>query len=128
MFFDDEEKTFDIPKPLGPYSPAVRVAGMVYLSGVLPVDKTGELVAGDFEAQATQVFYNLQQMIAMSGAEIDEIVKITFYLTDLSNFDILNKLAAQIFKEPYPARVVVGVASLPKDAMLCAEGTLYVSQ
>lgn len=128
MFFDEDEKGFDVPKPLGPYSPAVRVAGMVYLSGILPVDKDGNLVGEDFEAQATQVFYNLQQVVAMSGAEMDEVVKITFYLTDLSHFEKLNELAQQVLKEPYPARVVLGVAALPKGAQLCTEATLYVSQ
>lgn len=127
MFFDDE-KAFDIPKPLGPYSPAVRVGGMVYLSGQLPVDKTGKLVEGDFAAQAAQVFYNLQQVIAMAGAEVDEIVKITFYLTDLAQFDVLNALTEQFLKDPYPARVVLGVSALPKDAQICADAVLYVSQ
>lgn len=127
MFFDDENG-FDIPKPLGPYSPAVRVAGMVYLSGQLPIDSTGEVVEGDFEAQANQVFYNLQQVVAMSGAEIDEIVKITFYLTDMSNFETVNDLCKQVLKEPFPARVVLGVTALPKGAQLCADAVLYVSQ
>ncbi len=125
---DPDIGNFEVPKPLGPYSPAVRVAGMVYLSGQIPINTDGELEGATFEEQVQKVFYNLQQATAMSGAQIDEIVKMTVYLTDMSNMNTLNQVMADLLEDPYPARVVVGVASLPKNAQICVEATLYVSQ
>ena len=125
---DLDNGNFDVPMPLGPYSPAVRVAGMVYLSGQVPINAKGELVGTTFEEQAQQVFYNLQQAIAMSGAQIDEIVKMTVYLTDIQTIDVVNRIMSELLEDPYPARVVLGVASLPKNAQICVEATLYVSQ
>jgi reactive intermediate/imine deaminase len=107
----------DAPKAIGPYSQAVRAGDTVYCSGQIPLDPaTGELVAGDFETQARRVFDNLQAVARAAGASLDEAVRVTIYLTDLGKFPLANAVMAEYFSEPYPARVTIGVASLPKGA------------
>lgn len=109
--------TPDAPKAIGPYSQAVRAGGTVYLSGQIPLDPaTGELVTGPIEAQARRVFENLQAVAAAAGATLDDAVRVTIYLTDLGHFATVNAVMAEHFREPYPARVTIGVASLPKGA------------
>jgi reactive intermediate/imine deaminase len=107
----------DAPKAIGPYSQAVRAGDTVYCSGQIPLDPaTGELVAGDFETRARRVFDNLQAVARAAGASLDEAVRVTIYLTDLGKFPLANAVMAEYFSEPYPARVTIGVASLPKGA------------
>jgi len=107
----------DAPKAIGPYSQAVRAGTTVYCSGQIPLDPaTGELVAGDFEAQARRVFQNLQAVARAAGGSLDDAVRVTIYLTDLGRFPLVNTIMAEYFSEPYPARVTIGVASLPKGA------------
>ena len=105
------------PKAIGPYSQAVRAGDTVYLSGQIPLDPaTGELVGGPIEAQARRVFQNLEAVAAAAGAALDDAVRVTIYLTDLGHFATVNTVMAEHFREPYPARVTIGVASLPKGA------------
>jgi reactive intermediate/imine deaminase len=107
----------DAPKAIGPYSQAVRAGDTVYCSGQIPLDPaTGELVAGDFETRARRVFDNLQAVARAAGGSLDEAVRVTIYLTDLGKFPLANAVMAEYFSEPYPARVTIGVASLPKGA------------
>jgi reactive intermediate/imine deaminase len=107
----------DAPKAIGPYSQAVRAGHTVYCSGQIPLDPaTGELVAGNFETQARRVFDNLQAVARAAGGSLDEAVRVTIYLTDLGKFPLANAVMAEYFSEPYPARVTIGVASLPKGA------------
>jgi reactive intermediate/imine deaminase len=107
------------PKAIGPYSQAVRAGDTVYLSGQIPLDPaTGEMVAGDFEAQARRVFDNLRAVAAAAGASLDDAVRVTIYLVDLARFPAVNAIMAEYFREPYPARVTIGVASLPKGAQV----------
>jgi reactive intermediate/imine deaminase len=107
----------DAPKAIGPYSQAVRAGDTVYCSGQIPLDPaTGELVAGDFETRARRVFDNLQAVARAAGASLDEAVRVTIYLTDLGKFPLANAVMAEYFSEPYPARVTIGVASLPRGA------------
>jgi reactive intermediate/imine deaminase len=109
--------TPDAPKAIGPYSQAVRAGDTVYLSGQIPLDPaTGELVTGPIEAQARRVFENLKAVAAAAGATLDDAVRVTIYLTDLGHFATVNAVMAEYFREPYPARVTIGVASLPKGA------------
>jgi reactive intermediate/imine deaminase len=109
--------TPDAPKAIGPYSQAVRAGDTVYLSGQIPLDPaTGELVTGPIEAQARRVFENLAAVAAAAGATLDDAVRVTIYLTDLGHFAAVNAVMAKHFREPYPARVTIGVASLPKGA------------
>lgn len=107
------------PKAIGPYSQAVRHADTVYCSGQIPLDPaTGELVAGDFEAQARRVFDNLKAVAEAAGLSLDHAVRVTIYLVDLGRFPVVNGIMAEYFSEPYPARVTIGVASLPKGAQV----------
>jgi reactive intermediate/imine deaminase len=105
------------PEAIGPYSQAVRAGDTVYLSGQIPLDPaTGELVAGAIEAQARRVFENLKAVAAAAGSTLDDAVRVTIYLTDLGHFAAVNAVMAEYFREPYPARVTIGVASLPRGA------------
>jgi len=107
----------DAPKAIGPYSQAVRAGATVYCSGQIPLDPaTGELVEGEFEVQARRVFQNLQAVARAAGGSLDDAVRVTIYLTDLGRFPLVNAIMAEYFSEPYPARVTIGVASLPKGA------------
>ncbi len=110
------------PAAIGPYSQAVRAGNTVWLSGQIPLDPaTKELVGGDIEAQARRVFENLKAVIAAAGASFDQVVKTTIFLVDLSHFAVVNKVMAEYFREPYPARSTVGVAALPRGAQVEVE-------
>ena len=111
--------TEDAPQAIGTYSQAVRVGNTVYLSGQIPlIPETMELIEGDITNQIKRVFMNLAAVAKASGGTLTNINKLNIYLTDLSNFPLINEIMAEHFSEPYPARAVVGVASLPKDAMI----------
>jgi len=110
------------PAAIGIYSQAVRVGNTIWVSGQIPLDpKTKELVAGDIEAQVRQVFENLKAIVAAAGATFDDVVKATVFLIDLSHFALVNKVMAEYFREPYPARAAVGVAALPRGAQVEVE-------
>ncbi len=111
--------TEDAPQAIGTYSQAVRVGNTVYLSGQIPlIPETMELIEGDITNQIKRVFMNLAAVAKASGGTLTNINKLNIYLTDLSNFPLVNEIMAEHFSEPYPARAVVGVASLPKGAMI----------
>jgi reactive intermediate/imine deaminase len=114
--------TTDAPAAIGPYSQAVRVGNTVWFSGQIPLDpRTKELVSGEIEAQIRQVFDNLKAVVSAAGATFDDVVKVNIYLTDLSHFALVNKVMAEYFREPYPARAAVGVAALPRGAQVEVE-------
>lgn len=107
------------PAAIGTYSQAVRAGETVYLSGQIPLDPvTMELVDGGVDAQIRQVFDNLAAVAEAAGGELADVVKLTVYLTDLGNFSRVNEIMAQYFDEPYPARAAIGVAGLPKCAVV----------
>jgi len=107
------------PAAIGTYSQAVRAGETVYLSGQIPLDpETMELVGGGVDAQIRQVFDNLAAVAGAAGGGLADVVKITVYLTDLGNFARVNEIMAQYFDEPYPARAAIGVAGLPKCAVV----------
>lgn len=109
--------TSNAPKAIGPYSQALKVDGMLYASGQIPLDPaTGNLVTGDFPAQVRRVFDNLAAVLREGGSGFDRVVKATVYLTDLGNFQTLNSIYAEYFGEHKPARSTVGVKDLPKGA------------
>ena len=111
------------PQAIGTYSQAVRAGSTVYLSGQIPLDPaTGELVAGDMEAQVRRVFENLQAVCEAAGGDLSQVVKLTVYLTDLAHFALVNRVMAEYFSQPYPARAAVGVAALPKGAAVEMDG------
>lgn len=115
------------PAAIGTYSQAIEAGGLVFLSGQIPLDpNTMEIVAGDFEARARQVFDNLKAVAEAAGGSLDQIVKLTVYLTDLGNFATVNEVMADYFTQPYPARAALGVAALPKAADVEAEGILVL--
>lgn len=109
--------TADAPQAIGTYSQAVRAGNTVYLSGQIPLDpKTGELVAGDMEAQVRRVFDNLRAVAKASGGDLSHVVKLNVFLTDLAHFALVNRVMAEYFAQPYPARAAVGVAALPRGS------------
>lgn len=111
--------TQDAPKAIGTYSQAVKIGQTVYVSGQIPlVPAKMELIEGDMRAQITQVFDNLSAVATAAGGSLADIAKLNIYLTDLTHFPLVNEIMANYFKEPYPARAAVGVASLPKGAQV----------
>ena len=119
--------TNDAPAAIGTYSQAIQAGNLVFLSGQIPlVPATMEVVAGDFEARARQVFENLQAVAAAAGGSLNDVVKLTIYLTDLANFATVNSVMESFFEQPFPARAAVGVASLPKGVDVEADAMLVV--
>ncbi len=113
------------PQAIGTYSQAIRAGDTVYLSGQIPLDPaTGELVAGDIEAQVRRVFENLTAVAEASGGNLSQLVKLNVYLTDLGNFALVNRVMAEYCPQPYPARAAVGVAALPRGAAVEMDGIL----
>lgn len=107
------------PQAIGTYSQAVQVGDSVYLSGQIPlVPETMEMVEGNMEAQIRRVFDNLSAVAEAAGGSLADIAKLNIFLTDLAHFPLVNQVMADYFREPYPARAAVGVASLPKDAQV----------
>jgi reactive intermediate/imine deaminase len=105
------------PQAVGTYSQAVKCGNTVYVSGQIPLDPaTGNLVQESMEAQIRRVFDNLGAIISAAGADFSKVAKLNVFLTDLSHFALLNKIMAEYFKEPYPARAAIQVAALPKGA------------
>ncbi|MGJ0515110.1 MAG: RidA family protein [Methylomicrobium sp.] len=113
------------PQAIGTYSQAVRADRTVYLSGQIPLSpKTMTLVDGDIKAQIVQVFENLQAVAEAAGGTFADFVKLNVYLTDLTHFPLVNEIMGQYFQEPYPARAAIGVAALPKGALVEIDGIL----
>lgn len=107
------------PAAIGPYSQAIEVNGMIYTSGMIPIDpSTGELVTGSVEAQAEQAISNLEALLAASGSFIEKAVKTVVFISNMDDFGKINEVYAKHFKEPYPARSCVQVARLPKDVAI----------
>jgi len=119
--------TSDAPGAIGAYSQAVNVDGTVYLSGQIPLlPDTMTLVEGGDE-QIHQVFRNLRAVANAAGGSLNDIVKLSVYLTDLSLFPRVNEIMAEYFDEPFPARAAVGVADLPKGARVEVEGIMRIA-
>ncbi|MGN6581770.1 MAG: Rid family detoxifying hydrolase [Bordetella sp.] len=121
--------TDDAPAAVGPYSQAVAASGSktVYLSGQIGLEPaTGELVAESFEAQVRQAFANLKAVVAAAGGTLDNVVKLTLFLTDLGKFAAANAIMAELIPQPFPARSTIGVASLPKGAQFEVEAILVI--
>ena len=113
------------PAAIGTYSQAIRSGNFVFLSGQIPLDpRTMEIVNGDFEARARQVFENLKAVAEAAGGNLNQVVKLTIFLTDLDNFAAVNGVMEDYFDQPYPARAAIGVASLPKGADVEADAIL----
>ncbi len=121
--------TDQAPQAIGTYSQAVRAGNLVFLSGQIPlVPETMALVEGDMEAQIQRVFDNLSAVAEAAGGSLADVVKLMVYLTDLAHFPQVNQVMAGYFSEPYPARAAVGVAQLPKDAMVEMDAILLIGE
>ncbi|ASJ24861.1 RidA family protein [Laribacter hongkongensis] len=112
------------PAAIGAYSQAVRAGDTVYLSGQIPLDPATMQLVDGIEAQIHQVFKNLSAVCEAAGGSLNDLVKLNVYLTDLSHFARVNEIMSQYVSEPFPARAAVGVASLPRGALVEAEGVL----
>ena len=106
------------PGAIGPYSQAIEVNGMVFTSGVIPVDPATGVIPEGVEAQATQAFTNLTNLVEASGAAMSQVVKTTVFIKEMNDFATINEVYATFFEGAYPARSCVEVARLPKDVML----------
>ena len=110
------------PKPIGPYSQAIKANGFVYLSGQVALDpKTGEMAGADIRQQTERVFENIKGILEAAGANLHHVVKTTVFLKDLNDFSVMNEVYARYFAAAPPARSTVQVSRLPKDALLEVE-------
>lgn len=114
------------PSAIGPYSQAVRCGDTIYLSGQIGLDPATMQLAEGIEAQAKRVFDNLTAVAEATGGSLDDAAKLTIYLTDLAHFAKVNEIMAAYFNEPYPARAAIGVASLPRAALIEADAILVM--
>tara|TARA_B100001123_G_C15122029_1_gene951765 strand:- start:296 stop:685 length:390 start_codon:yes stop_codon:yes gene_type:complete len=115
------------PKAIGSYSPAIRVGQLVFVSGQIPLDPvTMQIVKDDIPKQVAVVIKNLEAILKECGSDLEEIVKLTVFLTDIKNFEIVNQVMSEKFRSPYPARSLVGVDSLPKGASIEMDAIAYL--
>ena len=119
--------TSKAPSALGPYSQAVWVNNLLFLSGQIPLNHMGELVVGTIEEQTKQVFSNINAIIKESGGTLDDVIKLSLFVTDVGNFEAINKVMAALFSEPYPARTTIEVSALPKNAALEIEALVNIA-
>ncbi len=119
-------QTPDAPTAIGTYSQAVRVDHTVYLSGQIGLDPTSMQMVEGIDAQIHRVFQNMRAVATAAGGSMDDVVKINIFLTDLGNFARVNEVMATYFHQPYPARAAVGVASLPRNALVEADGVMFL--
>lgn len=115
------------PAAIGPYSQAIQCGNTVYLSGQIALDpNTMDLCSEDIVIQIDQVIANLAAVCTAAGGNLNNIVKLTVYLTDLNHFSLINKAMIQYFTEPYPARAAIGVSALPRGAQVEMDGILVL--
>ncbi len=119
-------QTPDAPAAIGTYSQAVRVDHTVYLSGQIGLDPNTMVMVEGIEAQIHRVFQNLRAVSVAAGGSLDDVVKLNIFLTDLAHFAKVNEIMATYFHHPYPARAAVGVASLPRNALVEADGVMFL--
>ena len=118
-------ETQGAPAPIGPYSQAVEAGGVLYCSGQVPLDpSSGELIDGDITEQARRCLENLDAVCLEAGSRLDQAARIGIYLTDMSLFAEVNQVYGEYFSEPFPARTTLGVAELPKGALIEMDATV----
>ena len=116
-----------IPAVIGPYSPAVKAENMLFISGQLPIDpKTGDIVKGDIQLQTKQALENLTALLDSYSITLKNVVKTTVFLKNMNDFSKFNKIYAEYFKEKYPARSCIGIAGLPKNALIEIEAIAII--
>jgi reactive intermediate/imine deaminase len=119
-------QTLDAPAAIGIYSQAIRVDKTVYLSGQIGLDPDIMQMVEGIEAQIHRVFQNLRAVADAADSSLNDMVKLNIYLTDMNNFSKVNEIMTTYFQPPYPARAVVGVAALPRGALVEMDGILHV--
>lgn len=120
-------QTTDAPAAIGTYSQAVRVDQTVYLSGQIGLDPVAMQLVEGIDAQIHQVFRNLRAVTLAAGGSLADVAKLNIFLTDLAHFARVNEIMAEYFVQPYPARAAVGVASLPRGAMVEADAVMVLA-
>ncbi len=119
--------TDNAPAAIGTYSQAVRAGNTLYVSGQIPLDPaTGTLVSGDIDAEIRRCFDNVKAIAHAAGSSLEQVVKVSIFLTDLAHFSRVNEIMATYFAMPYPARAAVGVAALPRGARVEVECILQL--
>ena len=120
--------TENAPQAIGPYSQAVKAGNLIFISGQIPLNpKTGDLVTKSIEDQARQVLDNVKSICEAAGQSLDDIVKISIFLTDLNNFAVVNDVMKEYFSEPYPARATVEVSGLPLGVNVEIEAIVLIN-
>jgi len=117
-------QTNKAPQPLGPYSQAIRVGDSIYTAGQIGLDPSSMQMVGGVDAQTCRVFDNLIAVAEAAGVRLQDAVKLNVFLTDLANFSQVNGIMESYFSAPYPARAVIGVASLPRNALVEIDAVL----
>jgi reactive intermediate/imine deaminase len=120
--------TENAPAAIGTYSQAILVDNTLYLSGQIGLDPYSMELVEDIEAQIRRVFDNLKAVCEAAGGSLADIAKLNIFLTDLSNFQLVNQIMGEYFAQPYPARAALGVASLPKGALVEMDGIVIINQ
>lgn len=120
--------TENAPAAIGTYSQAILVGNTLYLSGQIGLDPYSMELVDDIEAQIRRVFDNLKAVCEAAGGTLADIAKLNIFLTDLSNFQLVNQIMGEYFAQPYPARAALGVASLPKGALVEMDGIVIINQ
>jgi len=119
-------QTPDAPAAIGTYSQAIRVNDTVYLSGQIGLDPATMQMSDTIEAQIHRVFQNLRAVTVAAGSDLNGIVKLNVFLTDLKHFAMVNEIMSGYFQQPYPARAAVGVSALPRGALVEMDGVLVI--
>ena len=120
--------TENAPAAIGTYSQAILVGNTLYLSGQIGLDPYSMELVDGIEAQIRRVFDNLKAVFEAAGGSLADIAKLNIFLTDLSNFQLVNQIMGEYFAQPYPARAALGVASLPKGALVEMDGIVIINQ
>ena len=111
--------TKNAPAAIGPYSQGIKAGKTIYVSGQIPIDPaTGEFAGQDIETQTRQSLTNIKNILKEAGADMSDVVKTTVLLNDIADFAAMNKVYAEFFTEPYPARAAFQVAAIPKGALV----------
>lgn len=121
--------TDQAPAPVGTYSQAIAANQTIYLAGQIPLDpETSKLVDGDFRLQTEQVFKNIRAVCQAAGGTLNDIVKLTVYVTDLTKLPIVNEVMPHYFAKAYPARTAIGISALPLGALIEVEAVMVLAQ
>ncbi|MDA3480442.1 RidA family protein [Acinetobacter baumannii] len=120
--------TENAPAAIGTYSQAILVGNTLYLSGQIGLDPYSMELVDGIEAQIRRIFDNLKAVCEAAGGTLADIAKLNIFLTDLSNFQLVNQIMGEYFAQPYPARAALGVASLPKGALVEMDGIVIINQ